>query len=61
MQTWCKLHRTNRGQIFDRLNIRAFGRSVDRTGQKFERQNQCQSFSRYGPKFDQRHLNTVTV
>ena len=37
MRTSCALHRTNRGQIFDRLNIRAFGRSVNRTGQKFQR------------------------
>ena len=56
--TW---HRTNGGQIFDRLNIRAFRRSVNRTGQKFERHNLGQIFSRYGRKFDQRDLNTITV
>ena len=31
---------------FDRLNIRAFRRSVNRTGQKFERHNLGQIFSR---------------
>ena len=61
MQTSFTWHRTNGGQIFDRLNIRAFRRSVNRTGQKFERHNLGQIFSRYGRKFDQRDLNTITV
>ena len=34
MQTSSTWHRTNRAQIFDQLNIRAFRRSVNRTGQK---------------------------
>ena len=61
MQTSFTWHRTNGGQIFDRLNIRAFRRSVNRTGQKFERHNLGQIFSRYGRKFDQRDLNTITM
>ena len=61
MQTSFTWHRTNGGQIFDRLNIRAFRRYVNRTGQKFERHNLGQIFSRYGRKFDQRDLNTITM
>ena len=61
MQTSFTWHRTNGGQIFDRLNIRAFRRSVNRTGQKFERHNLGQIFSRYGRKFDQRDLNTIIM
>ena len=61
MQTSFTWHRTNGGQIFDRLNIRAFRRSVNRTGQKFERHNLSQIFSRFGQKFDQRDLNTITM
>ena len=61
MQTSFTWHRTNGGQIFDRLNIRAFRRYVNRTGQKFERHNVGQIFSRYGRKFDQRDLNTITM
>ena len=61
MQTSFTWHRTNRGQTFDRLNIHAFRRSVNRTGQTFERHNLAQIFSRYGRKFDQRDLNTITM
>ena len=61
MQTSFIWHRRNGGQIFDRLNIRAFRRYVNRTGQKFERHNLSQIFSRYDRKFDQRDLNTITM
>ena len=61
MQTSFTWHRTNGGQILDQLNIRAFRRSVNRTGQKFERHNLGQIFSRYGRKFEQRDLNTITM
>ena len=61
MQTSFTWHQTNGGQIFDRLNIRAFRRSVNRSGQKFERHNLGQIFSRYDRKFDQRELNTITM
>ena len=46
MQTSFTGHRTNRGQTFDRLNIHAFRKSVNTTGQKFERHNLGQIFSR---------------
>ena len=61
MKTSFTWHRTNQGQIFDRSNIRAFRRSVNRTGKKFERHNLGQIFSRCGRKFDQRDLRTITA
>lgn len=61
MQTSFTGHRTNRGQTFDRLNIHAFRKSVSTTGQEFKRHNLSQIFSRYGRKFDQRDLNTITM
>ena len=61
MQSSFTWHRTNGRQILDQLNIRAFRRSVNRTGQKFERHNLGQIVSRYGRKFEQPDLNTMSM